>query len=77
MQKTYQNARSALPYILPALLLILSFVFLPMILNVYYSLFRWNAFSLEKDFVGWEYYVRLFQDPVFYTALKNNSLYAV
>ncbi|HZG17199.1 MAG TPA: sugar ABC transporter permease, partial [Candidatus Bathyarchaeia archaeon] len=47
------------------------------ILNVYYSLFRWNAFSLEKDFVGWEYYVRLFQDPVFYTALKNNSLYAV
>lgn len=77
MLKTYQNGRSALPFILPALLLILMFVFLPMILNIYYSLFRWSAFSVEKVFVGWEYYARLFQDPVFYTALKNNSLYAL
>ncbi|MED1467436.1 sugar ABC transporter permease [Bacillus salipaludis] len=77
MTKTFRNSRTALLYILPALLLILLFVFLPIVLNLYNSLFRWNSFSSGKTFVGFEYYSRLFKDPVFYIALKNNSLYAV
>ncbi|WP_035423786.1 carbohydrate ABC transporter permease [Bacillus sp. UNC438CL73TsuS30] len=77
MTKTFRNSRTALFYILPALLLILLFVFLPIVLNLYNSLFRWNSFSAGKTFVGLEYYTRLFKDPVFYIALKNNSLYAV
>ncbi|MBI0580838.1 sugar ABC transporter permease [Neobacillus cucumis] len=77
MTKTFRNSRTALFYILPALLLILLFVFLPIVLNLYNSLFRWNSFSAGKTFVGFEYYSRLFKDPVFYIALKNNSLYAV
>ncbi|OIK15687.1 ABC transporter permease [Bacillus sp. MUM 116] len=77
MTKTFRNGRTALIYILPALLLILLFVFLPIVLNLYNSLFRWNSFEAGKTFVGFEYYSRLFKDPVFYTALKNNSLYAV
>jgi len=32
---------------------------------------------MEGEFVGLDYYFRLFKDPVFYTALKNNSLFAV
>jgi raffinose/stachyose/melibiose transport system permease protein len=64
-------------YILPALFLILSLVFLPIVLNLYNSLFRWNSFDTGRTFVGLEYYIRLFKDPVFYTALKNNSLYAI
>lgn len=77
MKKTFQNRQTAILYILPALLLILSFVFLPIILNLYNSLFRWNSFDAGRTFVGFEYYGRLFKDPVFYTALKNNSLYAI
>ncbi|MFD0824166.1 carbohydrate ABC transporter permease [Neobacillus sp. M.A.Huq-85] len=77
MTKTFRNSRTALFYILPALLLILLFVFLPIVLNLYNSLFRWNSFSAGKTFVGFDYYSRLFKDPVFYIALKNNSLYAV
>ena len=77
MTKTFRNSRTALFYILPALLLILLFVFLPIVLNLYNSLFRWNSFSAGKTFVGFEYYDRLFKDPVFYIALKNNSLYAI
>jgi len=52
-------------------------VFLPIILNLYNSFFRWNSFGTEKVFVGFDYYLRLFKDPVFYTALKNNALYAI
>ncbi|MFM1652424.1 carbohydrate ABC transporter permease [Brevibacillus sp. B_LB10_24] len=73
----YQNRRTALLYVLPATVLILVFIFLPIVMNFGYSLFRWNAFSTERVFVGVEYYRRLFTDPVFYVALKNNALYAV
>ncbi|WP_404456454.1 sugar ABC transporter permease [Virgibacillus necropolis] len=72
----YQNKRAVL-YVIPALLVVLVFIFLPIILNFYNSTFRWNAFSTEKVFVGLEYYKTLFTDPVFYTSLKNNVLYAV
>jgi raffinose/stachyose/melibiose transport system permease protein len=77
MTMTNRNTRTAILYILPALLLILAFVFLPIVLNLYYSLYRWNSFEAGKVFVGLEYYGRLFQDPIFYTAMKNNSLFAV
>jgi raffinose/stachyose/melibiose transport system permease protein len=52
-------------------------IFLPIVLNLYNSLFRWNSFEVGRTFVGFEYYSRLFKDPIFYTALKNNSLYAI
>lgn len=77
MKETYRNGRTAFLFILPALLLILFIVFLPIVLNLYNSFFRWNSFEAGKTFVGFEYYVRLFKDPVFFTALKNNSLYAI
>ncbi|MDN3017900.1 sugar ABC transporter permease [Paenibacillus sp. BSR1-1] len=77
MTRTFRNSRTALLFILPALLLILMFVFLPIVLNLYNSLFRWNSFEVGRAFVGLEYYGRLFKDPIFFTALKNNSLYAV
>ncbi len=32
---------------------------------------------MNRMFVGWEYYIRLIHDPVFYIALKNNTLFAV
>jgi len=75
--KNYRSSRTALLYILPALLIVVCMVFLPIVLNLYNSFFRWNSFGTEKVFVGFEYYIRLFKDPVFYTALKNNALYAI
>lgn len=38
--------------------------------TVFYSFFEWNAISAKK-FVVVDNYIRLFQDPVFYTALRN------
>ncbi|UGB33221.1 carbohydrate ABC transporter permease [Metabacillus sp. B2-18] len=75
--KNYRSSRTALLYILPALLIVVCMVFLPIVLNLYNSFFRWNSFGTEKIFVGFDYYIRLFKDPVFYTALKNNALYAI
>ncbi|MFS0865653.1 carbohydrate ABC transporter permease [Fredinandcohnia sp. 179-A 10B2 NHS] len=77
MKNNYRSSRTAILYILPALLIVVLMVFLPIVLNLYNSLFRWNSFDAGRTFVGLDYYLRLFKDPIFYTALKNNFLYAI
>ena len=64
-------------YILPAILLIGTFVYIPIFQNFYFSLFKMNSYTDEKIFVGLSHYVRIFKDDVFYTSLKNNVLYAI
>lgn len=64
-------------YILPAILLIGTFVYVPIIQNFYFSLFKMNSYTDEKIFVGLSHYVRIFKDDVFYTSLKNNITYAI
>ncbi|SCZ03151.1 carbohydrate ABC transporter permease [Alkaliphilus peptidifermentans] len=72
----YHNKKIAFLFIFPALLLMLVFIYYPIFQNFIYSMFRWSAFSSEKIFIGIDNYLRLFKDPVFYIALKNNLLYA-
>ncbi len=73
----YKSKRGIWLFMLPGFLLMALFVFFPLILNFFYSMFQWSAFSQQKVFVGFEYYKRLFSDPIIVTALKNNTLYAV
>jgi raffinose/stachyose/melibiose transport system permease protein len=47
------------------------------VLSFVFSLYRWSSFSVNKVYVGFRYYGRLLSDPIFYTALQNNALYAV
>ncbi len=63
-------------YIFPAFILLIVFVYIPIILNFFWSLYQWNAFTPGMDWVGLDYYTRLFADENFWIALKNNSLYA-
>ena len=73
----YKSKCSAALYILPGLLILAVFVFLPIGINFFYSLFRWSAFSVDKVFVGAENYTRLFTDEKIRVALGNNTLYAI
>ncbi|AEB25444.1 ABC transporter permease [Bacillus subtilis] len=67
-----------IPYLFlaPALIFLL-FVYIPIFENVFFSLFEWSSFQPEKTFIGLKNYIDLFHDPVFFTALRNNVLYAV
>jgi raffinose/stachyose/melibiose transport system permease protein len=58
----------------PALLLILTFAYWPILSTLQYSFNSWNGFSKEMTWVGWDNYLRLLRDPYFYNALKNNLL---
>lgn len=72
------NRNKFLPflYLLPALAFLL-FVYVPIFQNIGSSFYKWSSFSPDKIFVGFDNYVNLFQDPVFYQSLKNNVLYAI
>lgn len=50
---------------LPALVLFLGLVLLPMLFALYAAFFRWGGFGMPSDYIGGENFTRLFQDDVF------------
>jgi raffinose/stachyose/melibiose transport system permease protein len=64
-------------WVLPAVVLLLVFVYCPVVENVRLSFFSWDAFSPDPEFVGLENYRAAAGDPVFWRALLNNTAYAV
>lgn len=78
MRISLVSRKRFIPYLFlaPALIFLL-FVYIPIFENVFFSLFEWSSFQPEKTFIGFKNYIDLFHDPVFFTALRNNVLYAV
>ncbi|MEA5069618.1 MAG: hypothetical protein VB067_11560, partial [Christensenellaceae bacterium] len=59
-------------YVLPLVLLMGTFVYIPMLQNFYYLFRKFSAFSPEQTFVGTENLKTLLTDPVIYSAIRNN-----
>lgn len=70
---------TALPYILPVLVLYGYFLAYPMLDSVRLSFFEWSGFRADEQvFVGFRNYVRMFTaDPVFWTATRNTLIWVV
>lgn len=64
-------------YVIPCVLLLGIFVYIPLVANFYYSTLSFSAFSPEKTFVGLQNYKEMFADPIIRTALVNNVWYCV
>ncbi|MCA0217046.1 MAG: sugar ABC transporter permease [Actinobacteria bacterium] len=64
-------------FLLPALVVLGVFVIYPIISAGYISLTSWNGFSPVKEFIGFDNYVRLSQDPEFWNSLLVTCIYAV
>jgi len=64
-------------YMLPGLLMVLVFVYIPVIANCVYSFFRLSSYSQGMTFVGLDNYVRFFRNETFLIMLRNNSLYCI
>lgn len=64
-------------FLIPAAVIYLSVIVVPVFYSLYISLFKWNGVS-EKVFVGLNNYKTLFTaDATFMTALKNNLIWIV
>jgi len=56
---------TAVGFQLPALVLFIGMVLLPMLFALYAAFFRWGGFGMPSDYVGGENFTRLLQDDVF------------
>lgn len=63
-------------FILPVLAIVLFFFITPLIMTVWMSFFKWPMFGKAK-FIGWLNYTNIFQDDVFWHALKFTFIYAI
>ncbi|MEU1851101.1 sugar ABC transporter permease [Streptomyces sp. NPDC019990] len=56
---------TAVGFQLPALVLFMGLVLLPMLFALYAAFFRWGGFGMPSDYIGGENFTRLFRDEVF------------
>ena len=77
--KRRKQLLTALPFVLPGLVLVLLFVVWPLIKGLQMSLFDWNLPVPERsEFIGLDNFIRAFtQDPTFWVAARNTALYAI
>ena len=61
-------------YLLPALMVYMFVVMVPVVWSLVYSLFDWKGIGAMK-FAGLANYVRMFNDTKMITAIKNNLIY--
>lgn len=66
-------------FILPAICILVVFLFIPIIVSFVLSLTNYDIYSIANPrnlvFVGFENYKLLFKDPVFWKSLRNTFLY--
>lgn len=67
----------ALLYVLPALILVIGVIYASLGYTGYVSLFDWDGISDNPKWVGFDNYLRIAQDPIFLTALRNVLIFAV
>lgn len=75
----YRLREGMMPYLLiaPLMILMIMFIYWPLIYSSYLSFFDWNFVRPEKDFVGWGNFTRLPDDPRFIQALRGTAIYTV
>lgn len=76
MNRIYRNKPAIFLFLLPAAILFIGIIIVPIIMSTYYSLHDWNGFS-DMKFVGFDNYVELFTNTAinFPKALLNAVLY--
>jgi multiple sugar transport system permease protein len=76
MNRRTREALTALLYLLPALIILVSFRVIPIILSARMSLYDWGMAG-ARAFVGLGNYVAVLKDPVFWKALLNTGWYSL
>ena len=77
MDKIFSNKKAVCVFILPALILFIAIVFIPVFMSGYYSLLDWDGIGKGK-FIGLQNYKELFfsKNSSFWPAARNSFLYA-
>lgn len=76
MRNVMSNKLVITLYTLPALLLILVLIYIPIVLTGYYGLMDWNGIG-EMTFIGLDNYIKLIQDGKFWSSAGHSFLLAL
>ena len=63
-------------YIIPSFVFLAIFTYYPFVNSTYLSFFKYNLSTPDKAFSGLSNYVQILHDPLFWTVVKNNIVYA-
>jgi raffinose/stachyose/melibiose transport system permease protein len=75
MKNVMSNKYVIALYTLPALLLILTLIYIPIVLSGYYGFMDWDGIG-EMTFIGFDNYITLVQDKMFWTSTYHSFLLA-
>lgn len=75
----HQISEGVMPYLLvaPLIILMLIFIYWPLVYSFYLSFYDWNFVRPTKDWVGFENYTRLLDTPSFINSLHGTWFYMV
>ncbi|SDZ56152.1 raffinose/stachyose/melibiose transport system permease protein [Evansella caseinilytica] len=76
MDKVMSNKKIIALYVLPALLLIITLVYVPIVLTGYYGLTQWDGIG-ERTFIGLANYSKLITDSLFWQSAFHSFLLAI
>lgn len=78
-QRSTRRARHDHPlwFLVPALLVLVVFFFIPTVFNFVYAFTNWSSFKSEIEFVGWDNFVELFRSGTLLNRLWITLIYAV
>jgi ABC-type sugar transport system permease subunit len=77
MGKIHKDWGASLILLLPGLLLLGAFIFLPLVQTIVWSLFRQEVFGGPQRFVGFSNFSEIWADRTFWIALVNNIQFGV
>ncbi|MCM3089808.1 MULTISPECIES: carbohydrate ABC transporter permease [unclassified Cytobacillus] len=76
MNNVLSNKKIIALYIAPALFLILTLIYVPILQTGYYGLMKWNGIG-EMSFIGLKNYTVLMKDPLFWKSALHSFLLAL
>jgi raffinose/stachyose/melibiose transport system permease protein len=69
-RRRVQDNLTIILFLLPALVLFLTFVVYPIVQSAYYSLFDWKGLGKATDLIGLGNYAAILRDQVFLKAVR-------
>ncbi|MCP4726029.1 MAG: extracellular solute-binding protein [bacterium] len=64
-------------FLAPSMIVLMVFIFVPVIFSLFLSFHHWNVVSSTKPFIGLENYRDLLSDNMFWSALKNTFIFSL
>jgi multiple sugar transport system permease protein len=71
------NLLKGYSFIAPSLAVLAVFIVTPILFSLYLSFHRWNVVSSVKSFIGFENFITLLRDRLFWNAFRNTAVYSL